>query len=163
MGGLSLIPPRMIRLDHFSLSLSLLSPSQHLLFPQKRGGYLRLFDSMAAWLADQIGLMRQTETWPPSSPPAGINEPSKQDGKGEMGMGGLIFTPTPVWVFQPGAPNAKSPRFCVSCSEQVRERNNTIERQFSNAGTNFLTRDNLISLAERVMMMIFGRQFDFIG
>ena len=61
---------------------------------------------MAAWLADQIGLMRQTETWPPSSPPAGINEPSKQDGKGEMGMGGLIFTPTPVWVFQPGAPNA---------------------------------------------------------
>ena len=43
------------------------------------------------------------------------------------------------------------------------ERNKTIERQFSNAGTNFLTRDNLISLAERVMMMIFGRQFDFIG
>ena len=66
---------------------------------------------MAAWLADQIGLMRQTEAWPPPSLlaaclPAGINEPSKQDGKGEMGMGGLIFTPTPVWVFQPGAPNA---------------------------------------------------------
>ena len=47
--------------------------------------------------------------------------------------------------------------------EHLDERNKTIERQFSNAGTNFLTRDNLISLAERVMMMIFGRQFDFIG
>ena len=94
-----------------------------------------MFDSMAAWLADQIGLVRQTETCPPPSPlrrlPAGINEPLKLDGKGEMGMGGgLKFTPTPVWVFQPGAPNAKCPRFCVSCSEQVRERNNTIERQF---------------------------------
>ena len=74
------------------------------------------------------------------------------------------------WNFLPPLPlemenqrHSNDLRFGFWLPRCLAERNKTIERQFSNAGTNFLTRDNLISLAERMMMMIFGRQFDFIG